>query len=365
MAIFFDSTATSSVFNSSPLSWDHWCSGVQLILIVGIATRNGEGVSPNVTSVTYNGVAMTKAISKDDSTNRTGQVSIWMLANPATGNHTISATFDNDGLHSRVRAIGVSASYTGAQQVSTPDATKSGKSSSSGTKTLTVTTVADNAWIFVAAEDNGSFPSAISSSIEFVRGFTWGTDEGDGTLSAMAGDTNADQTPAGNHNVDYIFTNGFTDGNAYVAASFAPAGNININIADNIAVSEFVQGAASFNDINVFDSIAVSEYIGYQVAIDYVYITENVTLNIITPDYLEASVSDNIQVAETQVNTYSAWPDLISDSAGVSEDVQISQTLTINVEDDISVSDSEVPFRPYLTIDNTSDNFTIPSIIIK
>ena len=56
--IAFDATANGQDSNVASLTWSHTCTGSDLVLIVGVSTRGGDGDAVP-TGVTYNGVAMT------------------------------------------------------------------------------------------------------------------------------------------------------------------------------------------------------------------------------------------------------------------------------------------------------------------
>lgn len=133
--IAFDAVSQSSVdAASSPLAFNHTCTGSNLLLIVGVGAS-----SDVVTGVTYNGVAMTQLIKLNDQGQ--GYSYIYGLLAPATGVNSISIAWTGT---SSVRGIG--ASYTGVRQSSLPDATNSQYNASTTSLTTTVTTVANTTW---------------------------------------------------------------------------------------------------------------------------------------------------------------------------------------------------------------------------
>lgn len=70
-------------------TWAHTCSGSDRILIVFVTLSPGAGAL-DPTSITYNGVALSKLGSVDGSSSRIG---LWYLIGPATGTNNIVVTF--------------------------------------------------------------------------------------------------------------------------------------------------------------------------------------------------------------------------------------------------------------------------------
>jgi hypothetical protein len=162
-----------------------------------------------VSGVTYNGVSMASAGSKAQSNYDHGTYgSIWLLAAPASGTHNVVITYTE----AYVTVCGVASSYTGCSQTSTKDAFGSGSGTSSGTKTFTVTTVANNCWIFAGAL--AWYQDTTASQTGRYHNYA-------SYKSSIAEDTNAAQTPAGAKTMGAVFTSG-VDCYAMVGASFAP-----------------------------------------------------------------------------------------------------------------------------------------------
>lgn len=98
MAIAIDSGnngTQANVTSGNTMTWSHTCTGAGLMLVVAIACDNTN----QPTSVTYNGVAMTLAVSRDDGSAL--KVHFYYLSDPATGANnvvmTASATGDYAG----------------------------------------------------------------------------------------------------------------------------------------------------------------------------------------------------------------------------------------------------------------------------
>lgn len=160
MAIAIDNVTTSAFATASPLTWYHTVSnGTSPLLVVGIVAKSEVGTQSTTTAVTYGGVSMTKARS-DQNTTANEETSIWMLFNPARGANQISATLTLGA--SGQKAGGVSVSYKNAQQSSTADAVNGSTGSGVGDKTVAVTTVANNCWIFTVGVNSCTLSPVIT-----------------------------------------------------------------------------------------------------------------------------------------------------------------------------------------------------------
>lgn len=216
--IKLDAAATSSQSTSSTLTWSHTVgSGSNRLLVVGIFALNSSA-QPAVSGVTYNGVAMTK-VRGDQRLNTVGmETSIWFLHDPPSGAHNVVASITNYGA-----TVGMSSSYAGAQQSSTADAVNGQTGTSAGTKTFTLTTVANNAWVFeiIGGVDYSSAPTISLAAAFTSRGTATPSSAVPGR--ATAGDTNGPITPAGGVTCGGTISSGMSFGYAITAASFAPA----------------------------------------------------------------------------------------------------------------------------------------------
>lgn len=143
MAIAVDATADSGLLSTSPASFNHTCTGANLLLVVGVF---GGVSSDNVTSVTYNSVALTQIGKVQLGTSR--YTYLYALLNPATGTHSVTVTWSLGGVTGAV-----SASYTGVSQSGLPDA--SGTNSATATSlTGTLTVIAANSWMVMVGLAN-------------------------------------------------------------------------------------------------------------------------------------------------------------------------------------------------------------------
>lgn len=187
MAIAFDSSSGTLGSSVTSLTVSHTCSGSNRVLIAGLYLASGD----NVTSVTYNGVAMTQAIK----VNRTGTEFIYLyyLANPATGANNLVANFSSDSTPALEGA-----SFTGAKTTGIPD---SSNSATGGTSPISVstTTVADNS-ISVLLARNGSGPYTASTNSTLAN---------DQSHTALFYSSSL-QTPPGSANMQVTYTGGAT-----------------------------------------------------------------------------------------------------------------------------------------------------------
>jgi hypothetical protein len=212
MAIAFDAAAVSEEGADSTTTWSHTTgTGANRLLVVGVAVV-GTDPAPDCTGVTHDGVGMTKARSDIYTIVALGlvvQTSVWILKNPTSGAKNVVASVANN-----ISTSGCSVSYTGCSQTSTADAVNGKTGTGTGSQTFTVTTVADNSWIF--AMGIGIFDTFAASATS--RG-TVSVYMGYGTMRGQ--DTNAAQTPAGAKTIGYtIGASSF--GFAMTGASFAP-----------------------------------------------------------------------------------------------------------------------------------------------
>lgn len=93
-----DAISSGKANNSQTLTFAHTCSGINRVLIVGVAC-NGYVL----TSVTYAGVGMTK---KAEASESSGYAYIWSLIDPATGANNIVITSSDE--YANIEAGGIS-----------------------------------------------------------------------------------------------------------------------------------------------------------------------------------------------------------------------------------------------------------------
>lgn len=115
------------------------------MLAVALALQGGT--QPNVTGVTFNGVALTKARG-DQGTNGGAawfnETSIWLLNNPPVGTYTVTVTAT---VPTNPDMSGASMSYFNCEQTSVADAVNGTTGTTSGVKSTTVTTVENQSMV--------------------------------------------------------------------------------------------------------------------------------------------------------------------------------------------------------------------------
>lgn len=148
----FDAGSNSGVKASvGSYNWNHTvgASLVNGILVVKIASR-GASVNSDlaITGITYNGVALTKAIdrnSADSPASNTLSTEIWYLVNPPSGTHSVAVTFTG----TVTTSVGYASSAQNIDQTNPVDVT--GGSNANGQAspdTTSVTTVNPNSLVF-------------------------------------------------------------------------------------------------------------------------------------------------------------------------------------------------------------------------
>lgn len=144
MAIAFDAATDGGNVNpATSLTFAHTCTGSLGLLVVGF---NGDiiGGADDVSSVTYNGVALTLADKQVGAgTGGDRNTYLYFLLGPATGAHNVVITCSSSHV-----IQGGAASYTGVKASGQPDAHTVNAELLSSLKTLTttLTTSADNCW---------------------------------------------------------------------------------------------------------------------------------------------------------------------------------------------------------------------------
>lgn len=136
MAIALDTTASSQTNTANSLTFSHTCTGANLVLFVGVSVANN---AIGISSVTYvkggNSTSMTQV---DNQGATAANTFLFSMIAPDTGAHNIVITLSS----STTIITASSASYTGANQSSQPDA----HNKVAGTS-LTLAVVNSGCWI--------------------------------------------------------------------------------------------------------------------------------------------------------------------------------------------------------------------------
>lgn len=202
MAITRGNTATATTTGTS-LTYSHTVAASSDFLVVAVDII---AVLDDITGVTYNGVAMTRATNQVTPGGITRDYLYYLVA-PATGAHNVvvSAT-------PGVQIIAESVDYGGTKQTGQPDSTKLGGATSGTSAALPFTTVADNSWTVALIRCEMAPPSSSTGSVTIV---TSPADNG-----FILCDSNGPVTPAGSYTMNWTFA---SSNNNLVGMSIAPA----------------------------------------------------------------------------------------------------------------------------------------------
>jgi predicted ribosomally synthesized peptide with SipW-like signal peptide len=190
------SSTNSGSANASSLTWAHTVSGSNRYLVVGVSINNEN--SGTVSSVTYNGQALTSLGTATNGTN--ARVEMWGMLAPPTGTHNIVVT-----LSTSQRFTAGAVSFTGVHQT-TPLGTLVSNTGTSLSASVAASSASGEVVVDVVAKKNS-----------------------DSTLTV-----GADQTQRWNE----VTTNSTTSNNVVGAASTEPG-------AASVTMSWFISGGSS------------------------------------------------------------------------------------------------------------------------
>ena len=222
---------TNWVVGANSMTWSHTVgAGTNTCLVVEIGTYDTTS-GDQCTGVTFNGEAMTKIAGVDGTAEGAKQyTSIWVKMSPAAGAHNVVASFS--GTIDYMFAF--SKSYAGVSQTVDAFATNSG---SSTTPSVSVTTVADNCWVVGMTWSRASAPGASTNTTNRVTA---------GGINGASSDTNADQTPAGAHALNWTTNNG-----AWWAVAVSLAPYIAPPVASTIYLKGRTRNRAIFTGVSI------------------------------------------------------------------------------------------------------------------
>jgi len=183
--IAFDAATNTTSTNTNTNSFSHTCTGSDRFLIVPCASLN-NGTSDAITSVTYDGVAMTRLGSALQVPSANWIIYLYYLVNPASGSNTVTVTRNT----SNGQTYGAAASYTGVDQTTPIDASTNNTGKAQEIST-TLSSVTDDAWFFVTAAHLSGNISPTTNSTE--RGGT--------SFVCTRFDSDFSLTPAGSYNM--------------------------------------------------------------------------------------------------------------------------------------------------------------------
>lgn len=211
--ILYDASSQCTPGAGTTFTWSHTTSGTNRLLAVGMAIRSNA--SQTVSSADYANVPLT--FIRADTNGQSVRSELWYLVTPASGTNTVRVN-----LTTSAKAACGAISLTGVHQ-SSPLEASNGATGSSTTPSVTVTTVADDAWVIDAvafrSAGNGQ-PTGTPGAGQTER---WsGYTEGGGTGPNIRGkgSTEGPQTPPGGVVMDWSLSASVDW--AISAASFQP-----------------------------------------------------------------------------------------------------------------------------------------------
>jgi hypothetical protein len=146
-AIAYDATSNSGVQEgSSNFTWNHVMgSGANRILIVGVGSRDVDTIDNVVLDVTYDGVSMTplRADVNNSVSLKFIRTELWYKLDPVSGTKPITVTLTGASEQWGAGAV----SFSGVDQNNPIDAHDGKASTGSPDPNISITTVADNAWL--------------------------------------------------------------------------------------------------------------------------------------------------------------------------------------------------------------------------
>ena len=215
-AIGFDAGSSFADNNLvTQLTWDHTTSGSDRILVLGCAIRNNA--TQSVTSIDFNNAPF--SFIRADTNGQSVRPEMWYLVGPATGQNQVRVN-----LTAPAKVACGAISLTGVDQTSPVDA-HNGTTGSSTAPSVTVTTVADNAWVIdvVAFRSTGNgAPTGTPGSGQTERWSNYTESGGAGANIRGKGSTEGPQTPPGAVVMDWSLSASVDW--AISAASFQPSG---------------------------------------------------------------------------------------------------------------------------------------------
>ncbi len=222
MAIAYDSSSKSDTGSASSLTYAHTCTGADLVLLVQIWC----GTSRTISSVTYNGVGMTQISSISGGDIGAGEThALFRLVAPATGANNVVVT-----LSGSTAIASISSSYTGVNQTTPIDATRTETNLETGTSySEAITSTVNNAWaIWCTREYAGRTITAGADTALRQREAT--------QYGIILADSNALITPAGSRTLNLdanLSGNWLSD----ILVTLTPSANTSIKTINGLAVA--------------------------------------------------------------------------------------------------------------------------------
>lgn len=194
-AIAHDADSHTDGGTSATFNWSHTCTGSNLVLMVFVGIID-TGLHPTVSGITYNGVALTHVVASNNYGTSSNYADYWYIKNPTTGANSIAVTLSSAP---NIQVFGGGISLTGVDQTNPIDAFNTSNSAGGNCPgacpSVTVTTVANNAFIVDGVIDNG--PDQANYTKGASQTVSWNFNNAGVTRSAQGSYTTAAVTPAG------------------------------------------------------------------------------------------------------------------------------------------------------------------------
>lgn len=203
--MYVESVTTATASATASLNATVLARGSNTQLVVGVAAFDATSGDRQVSSVTFNGDSLAQV----NETELTGgeHNEIWHLTAPDAGANTLAVTMG--GTCSNVQLVAVV--FANANQSGQPDANQAENDTSTTTGSVSVTTVADNAWIFSITQTSSFAMNGIGANQTQIASL-----QSDFILASLY----RDKTPAAATASTY--TTGASDDFALAAVSIKP-----------------------------------------------------------------------------------------------------------------------------------------------
>lgn len=320
MAIAYDNKTSGGVAQTaSSLTVSHVVSGSNTLLLVLVEWYNSTSVT--ISGVTYAGTSMTQL--RTDTVTVTGSTTlttaIYYLVAPTSGTNNIVASFS-----SLVSAQLAGLSLTGVDQSSPIDA-HNGTTGSTSSLSISVTSVADNAWgASIGGDQPGRTLTTGSSQTEIFNGSS-------GNSVAAAG-YKGPFSPAGSQTFSYSANASGVW--AISAVTIAPAAvtNLSLSVFDSSTVSESTT-LLEIHKISTSDSSSVTESTSIVLVIPNISIFDSstVTENVAILERHNINTNDSSTVTDIPIAIY--YPPQIFDSSTVTENTIVTIATIVPVDE--------------------------------
>lgn len=227
-SVVFDSSANIGTANAS--SWSHTCTGKNLMLIVTL-TYGAFSVNSVTTTVTYNGVALTKLGRQNSANTDEGFVELWYLQNPATGTHSVAWTSSGTG----ATVLGASASFANVGGI---ESLTIGYTTTTTNASLTVPSATSRSMVVMGAATGSGFTDGNGVQVALINANT-GSGAGNMRMSYSQG----------NNGSVFMANNFISDDSASIAIQLFPDSDIPAPASSTLSLYPRTTAGYSFPSI--------------------------------------------------------------------------------------------------------------------